>query len=110
VVSSPPDVFVTTLRVLLVPERAAGVDDHLRFVFDDGTRTGLHVRRGVAVPTDGSDAELEIELELETWASLLTNGITLGDAIEQGDVRLTGDAHRIRHIMQCFDLPSMEIT
>lgn len=110
VVSSPPDVFVTTLRVLLVPERAAGVDDHLRFVFDDGTRTGLHVRRGVAVPTDGSDAELEIELELETWASLLTNRITLGDAIEQGDVRLTGDAHRIRHIMQCFDLTSMEIT
>jgi len=40
----------------------------------------------------------------------LTNRITLGDAIEQGDVRLTGDAHRIRHIMQCFDLTSMEIT
>ena len=108
VVSSPPDVFVATLRVLLVPERAAGVDDHLRFVFDDGTRTGLHVRRGVAVPTDGS------ERADRTWARDM--GLAAdepdhtGDAIEQGDVRLTGDAHRIRHIMQCFDLTSMEIT
>ena len=108
ITSSPPDVFVSTLRVLVIPERAAGIDEHLRFVFDDGTHTGLHLRRSVAVPTDGADADLEMRLDLETWAALLTNRVSLADAIDHGSVHLTGNADRIRQVMHCFDLASME--
>ena len=49
-----------------------------------------------------------MRLDLETWAALLTNRVSLADAIDHGSVHLTGNADRIRQVMHCFDLASME--
>ncbi|MGH1493536.1 MAG: alkyl sulfatase dimerization domain-containing protein [Acidimicrobiales bacterium] len=105
VLANPPELFVHTLRVLLDPHRAEGVDEHIRFEFSDdaGATTGLHVRRGVAVPTDGADAELAISLSLETWATILSTKATLSEALAAGDVTVTGHQGRIVAALSCFD-------
>ncbi len=103
VLANPPEVFVHTLRVLLDPLLAEGIDEHIGFEFADGTTTGLHVRRSVAVPTDGTGAELTVALDLETWATILSNKTTFDEAVAAGSVALTGDPKRIRATIGCFD-------
>ncbi len=103
VLANPAELYVHTLRVLLDPTRADGIDDHLRFEFADGTTTGLRFRRCVAVPTDGAGAEVAIALDIEAWADLLSNRTTLGEAIEAGRVTVTGDRARVVAILGCFD-------
>lgn len=108
VASSPPEVYVRAMRVLLDPSRAAGLNEHVRFEFADGTHIGLHIRRGVAVPTNGHGAELTIELDFDTWASMLATKLSFDDAVGAGSVRLDGDPARIRTVLGCFDHKSFE--
>jgi alkyl sulfatase BDS1-like metallo-beta-lactamase superfamily hydrolase len=103
VLANPPEVYVRALRVLLDPERAAGINDHLRWDFVDGTAVGLHVRRGVAVPTNGAGADLSLALDLATWAKIAANKLTIGDAVASGAVTVEGDPSRVYALLGCFD-------
>lgn len=103
VLANPPEVFVRTLRVLVDPKRAEGVNDHLCWEFADGTTIGLHVRRGVAVPTDGHGADLAISLDLETWSQIAGNKLTIGEAMAAGSIRLRGEPERIKAVLGSFD-------
>ncbi|MCP3911023.1 MAG: MBL fold metallo-hydrolase [Actinomycetia bacterium] len=109
VLANPPEVYVRALRVVLDPERAEGVNEHLRWEFADGTRVGVHVRRQVAVPTDGSGAELAIGLDLETWAEILAGKLTLTEAVASGAVRLSGDEERVLRLLGSFDHPTLGV-
>jgi alkyl sulfatase BDS1-like metallo-beta-lactamase superfamily hydrolase len=106
VLGAPAGAFVATLRVLLDPETAEGVDDELAWHFDDGTVAGLALRGQVAVPTDGRAATLAIRLSLATWAALLSGRQTLADAIASGSVQVDGDARRVVRMLACFDVPA----
>lgn len=103
VLANPPEVYVRALRVLVDPTKAEGINDHLRWEFTDGTTVGLHVRRGVAVPTDGSGAELSLALDLATWAKIAANKLTIGDAVAAGAVTITGDPTRVNALLASFD-------
>jgi alkyl sulfatase BDS1-like metallo-beta-lactamase superfamily hydrolase len=105
--ANPPATFVPVLRVLLVPERAAGLNDTLAWQFDDGTRAGLALRHQVAVPFDGVDAAHCLHLSGATWAALLAGRLRLSDALSAGDVRIEGDAAQARRLLACFDLDSL---
>jgi alkyl sulfatase BDS1-like metallo-beta-lactamase superfamily hydrolase len=103
VMTNPPEAFVHGLRVILDPAKADGIDEEVRWEFADGTVTGLRVRNQVAVPTDGSSAEVAIALTLETWALLLSARTTLIAAIDSGAVAVAGDVQRVRAFFRCFD-------
>ena len=103
VLAAAPATSVHAMRVLLDPGAAGGLDDHLRWRFADGSTAGLHVRNQVAVPTDGDGAELEIALDLGTWADICSGRTTLGAAIDEGRVTPTGDRVRVERIASCFD-------
>ena len=102
-----PVTYVHALRVLLDPDRTEGVDDEVAWRFPDGTAAGLHVRHGVAVPTDGGDAELVVELDEATFAAVLSMRRTLAEAVEAGDAHIVGDGDRARRVLDCFDLASL---
>jgi alkyl sulfatase BDS1-like metallo-beta-lactamase superfamily hydrolase len=106
--ANPPTTFVPVLRVLLDPARAAGLDDHLAWCFDDGSRTGLHIRHQVAVPTDGAGAALQLHLSADTWASVLAGKRRFGEALDQGLVRVVGDVAQVRRLLGCFDLAALQ--
>jgi alkyl sulfatase BDS1-like metallo-beta-lactamase superfamily hydrolase len=106
VLAAAPATTVHALRVLLDPEAASDLDDHLRWHFSDDATAGLHVRNQVAVPTDGADADLEISLDLETWAEICSGRTPLQTALDDGRVTSSGDRSRIDRIASCFDHPS----
>ncbi len=103
VLANPPQMYVHTLRVLLDPVLVEGLDEHVRFEFDGGGVAGLHVRNGVAAPTDGVDARSAIALDHQTWADLLSNRLTYDDAVDADRIRLTGDPARIRAALGGLD-------
>lgn len=104
VLAGDPTVFVHGLRVLLDPERAEGADLHLRWRITDGPTCGLHLRGGVAVPTDGADADHELALSHAALADLLGGATGLDAAVAAGDVAITGDADRVRTMLAAFDV------
>ena len=112
VLAADPASVVAALRVLLDPEPAAGVDDHLRWrvATGDGESTcGLWVRNRVAVPTDGSGAELEVAMDHGVLADVLSVRCTMAEAVGDGSVVATGDASRIAAVLACFEVSSLGI-
>ncbi len=108
VLEKPPVTFVKVLRVLLDPARAAELDTELRWKFDDGSSTGPKIRRGVAIPTDGSTAGLQIDLSHRTWANILGGKLTLATAMAEGEIRITGNEAEIETFFGAFDHPSFK--
>jgi alkyl sulfatase BDS1-like metallo-beta-lactamase superfamily hydrolase len=104
VLHAPPATYVDVMRVLLVPDRAEGVDRHLAIRVDDVTR-GLHVRRHVAVPTDGVGADLFMQLTHEAWAGLIGGKANLTDLLADGSVH-TDDQAGLLAFLSMFDHPS----
>lgn len=107
ILGAHPDTFVGVMRVLLDPARAEGRNEHLAMTFDDGTVTGLHMRRCVAVPTDGSDADLNVSLPHAVWAQILGGKTSLADAFDQGSVDAHGNRARVEAFFACFDHPML---
>lgn len=105
VLGADPSLTVHAMRVLLDPAAAAGVDDELRWRFSDGVSAGLHVRNHVAVPTAGEAAELELALDIDTWATICSGRTTVDSAIDKGQITVTGSRARIDRIVTCFDHP-----
>jgi len=100
--ASDPATFVHALKTIVVPERAVEIDTHIAFAIGDVT-TGLHVRRGVAVPTDGSDAGHTLHMSTETWADVVSAKLTLADALVSGTVTCTGDKATVVGALACIE-------
>ena len=92
VVSSPPDRLVATSSAAH-PRTGAGVDDHLRFIFDDGTRTGLHVRRCCGSTTVDVDSRSNLSSDMGLAADEPDHARRHH---RTGRRSPPGDAHRIR--------------
>jgi len=102
-VIADPVQSVHTLRVLLLPERADGIDLHIRWEFDGGRATGLHIRNSVAVPTDGTGAAAVLRCTGAAWAAVLG-----GQAAWPGDLAIEGDAAAVRRALAVFDVESLQ--
>lgn len=103
VLDASPDTFVRVMRVLLDPVKAEGRNERLRFTFDDGTVVGLHMRRCVAVPTDGADADLDVSISHDAWARVFGGKLTLADAFDTGLADAHGERGRATEFFACFD-------
>jgi len=108
VMAAPASQFISTLRVLLVPERAAGMDTELAWHFMAGERAGLHIRNQVAVTTSGAQAALSITLSQETWAALLAARTSLSECLKQGTVSVSGSEQRVLQFFSVFDHPGLQ--
>ena len=105
VMAGEPAAFVKLLRVLLDPDKAKGLQGDLCFKFDDGSSAGLTLRNQVAVPTDGSNSSINIELGHESWARLLSGKISPEAAALSGELNVVrGSLDEFLMIMGVFDL------
>jgi alkyl sulfatase BDS1-like metallo-beta-lactamase superfamily hydrolase len=100
--------IVPTLRVLLDPDRAEGIDHHLAFAVEGEATAGLHVRNGVAVPTDGAGAQSTVALDRATLVGLLTGRVQWADARAAGSVAVAGDAPAVDRVVACFEVPGFQ--
>jgi len=98
---------LATLRVTLDPNKIVDFAAHLTFVID-GERSGLHVRNGVAVPTDGDGGEVTVTMTRETLNALLGEKATLSETLEEGRVAVVGDVATVRRALGAFELRSFQ--
>ena len=103
VLAKPPETFVKVLRVLLIPEKTLDLDMEVRWRFDDGTTTGLKIRRGVAIPTSGDSAQQEILLNHGDWARILGGKLSFAAALAEGNVLVKGDEAAVTGFFSSFD-------
>ncbi len=105
-VERDPFVALRLLRVMLDPERAGDADVHLRLVVPGHGAAGLHVRHGVAVPTDGADAALALTVDAAAWAELMCTPTAVGDLVASGGAAVAGGAAAdVDAFLGWFDLP-----
>jgi alkyl sulfatase BDS1-like metallo-beta-lactamase superfamily hydrolase len=110
-VTADPVAATHTLRVLLVPERAEGVDEVLAFDFGEHGTTALHVRNSVAVPLpdrDRTDAAATLRCAAQVWADILGGRTTLAEAVASGTVVIDGDRTAAHAALNCFDVKGVQ--
>jgi len=103
VLHAAPTRFIAVLRVLLDPDKALGIADEMAWHFATGERAGLAIRGQVAVPTDGSAANLGVGMSHETWAQILAGRTTLAAAEAQGLVSISGERQQVFRFFAAFD-------
>ena len=105
VLAAPPSSTVHALRVLLDPTKAEGLHLHVRFVVG-GDTCGLQLRDGVAVPTDGANAEVEVAMEPTTLAAVMANKTTIANEVAAGAIT-TSSSEALASFTACFDHPGL---
>ncbi len=94
--------LVHTLRVLLEPSKAEGINHHVAFHVG-GEICGLHVRNCIAVPTDGSGAPSVVTMSQKTLHSVLGRGGSWSALVADGSIVFSGDAIMIDRIRLAID-------
>ena len=101
-----PGDALSTLRVMLDPLRCTDRTMHVAVELPDA-RAGLHVRRGVAVLTDGSGADATVTMDRDTWAEIVTGKISIADAFASGAAS-SATAGDITTFFSWFEHPAFE--
>ena len=104
VMAGEPAAFVKVLRVLLDPGRARGMNTEVCWRFDDGSSAGLRLRDQVAIPTDGSAADLTVKLSHEVWARILSGKVSPEQAAIDGEILVQGSIDEFSRVVSVFDL------
>ena len=98
--------IVATLRVTLDPDLVAGMDHHVAFVVGDVT-CGLHVRHGVAVPTDGAGAASTVRMDRGTLVAVLSGRTPWSAAVAAGAIEVRGDAAALDRVRSAFEVEGL---
>jgi len=107
VLSRPAIESVPLLKVLLVPEKAAELNQEVRISFDDGSATGLRIRNQVAVPTAGDNADFALTISHQHWASVLSGKVDLVELVSKGEALAAPDEDQVFRFFNCFDLKGL---
>lgn len=91
------------LRVMLDPDKAAGLDHHIAFHAQGAPPAGLHIRNGVSVATDGAGAATTIRLTRPDFVRILAGEVTLAALIASGAA--TTDGPDPARALASYDLP-----
>jgi len=109
IIESKPTFFVDMFRVRIDPKKAENTEKMLVFNFSNGTKAGLHVRKGIAefVPDPTGhykQADISFSIDTKTWAALYLNATTLEEAAKSGGVKMTkGSMDDLKAVMDLFD-------
>lgn len=98
--------IIATLRVTLEPSLVEAVDHHVTFLIDH-ERCGLHVRNGVAVPTDGDGAHSVVRLSRDTLIAVLSGRIAWTEAVQRGEIQVSGDGTMLNVVRKAFDVEGL---
>jgi hypothetical protein len=89
---------------MLDPQRCAGAERHLCIELPDGA-AGLHVRNGVAAPTDGVGADVILRIDRRSWGDVLNGRRTIADMLDDPSAQASAsDPAAVAETMSWFDL------
>ncbi len=106
VLANPLASSVATLKVLLNPQTAVGLNAQVSIQFDDGTATGLLIRNQVAIPTSGEGAGCRLTIDGADWAQVLAGKIRLAQLLDDGKASVV-NRRQLAAVLSCFDLETL---
>ncbi len=98
--------IISTLRVTIEPTLIEGINHHVAFIID-GDSIGLHVRNGVAVPTDGANPDSTAAMSRDTLVTIVANRKSWSDCTRDGSVTVTGNEKLVDRIRAAFDVEGL---
>lgn len=105
--AAPRDLVLNVMRVSLIPEKLAGVDETLVLTFaDEGVSNTMHVRNSVGVVTAGrvENPSVEIVLDYPTLLDIYLTDETLENCVASGKATIEGDSAALDTIMAACEL------
>lgn len=99
---TPATKIVHTLRVVLDPSLVEGVDHHIAFTIGNET-CGLHVRNGVAVPTDGWGATSVVSMSRPVFIGMIGGRGRWTESVASGDISVSGDVEMVDRVRIAFE-------
>ncbi len=104
VADADPSDVVHILRVMLDPQRCEGAERHLCIELPDGA-AGLHVRNGVAAPTDGVDADVVLQIDRRSWGEVLNGRRSISEVLDDPSAQANAsDPIAVAETLSWFDL------
>ena len=110
IIAASPETFVDFFRVRIDPVKSEDTDRVIEFVFTDkgNHAVALHVRRGIAeyipVPAEYlKKSDYVLQMDSETWVGLYLSTVSLEEAVDSGQVKLTGNIKQVAAIFDMFD-------
>lgn len=110
IIAASPETFVDFFRVRIDPVKSENTDRVIEFVFTDkgNHAVALHVRRGIAeyipVPAEYlKESDYVLQMDSETWVGLYLSTFSLEEAVDSGQVKLTGNIKQVAAIFDMFD-------
>ena len=94
--------LVHNLRVMLDPGRCIDADRHVRIELPDAV-AGLHVRNGVAAPTDGVVADMALTIDRKPWGDVLNGRRTIAEVLAAEDAAAT-DPTAVVEFLSWFEI------
>jgi alkyl sulfatase BDS1-like metallo-beta-lactamase superfamily hydrolase len=98
--------ILDTMRVLVDPTRALGIDAAVAFDID-GDRYVLHVRNCVSVLDSNSSSIATVALSRETLNALFSNKKSLTAALADGTVTITGDRDAALGVIAVYEIDGL---
>ena len=104
IADADPNDLIHILRVMLDPQRCEGAERHLCIELPDGA-AGLHVRNGIAAPTDGVGADVVLQIDRRSWGDVLNGRRTITDVLDdEGAQASASDPVAVAEALSWFDL------
>jgi len=98
--------ILDTMRVLVDPARAHGVDGAVTFDLD-GDRYVVHVRNCVSVLDDNASSSATIALSRDTLNALFSNKKSLTAALADGTVTITGNREAALEVIAVYEIDGL---
>lgn len=107
VTNVPTTDLVSVMRVMVEPSGIEGINHHVTFTVGADV-CGLHIRHGVAVPTNGWGGQSMVTLSRDTLIAVLSGQLRWQDAVAAGDITVSGDVATVSAIAGAIDHPSFK--
>ncbi len=101
-----PEMFFDYLSVRINREKAANASMTLNFDFGDDGKYMLELENGVISHTEGvqaAEADATVTLSRDTFNKIVLHETNLDDAIEAGDLEISGEAGRLHELISYLD-------
>lgn len=100
------DSLVMSMRTMFAPERAAGVEEVVQFVFGDQPFVAtLHDGAFTIVRGEAPAPDATVAGAPEAWAAVLYMGHPLASAVSDGMLTVTGEQTAVERLLDLFPMP-----
>jgi alkyl sulfatase BDS1-like metallo-beta-lactamase superfamily hydrolase len=94
------------LRVLLIPEKAEGLEITIKMNFNEAEKIFYSIRNSVALVCQDTEPSFSISINQDCWFEILSGKKTLSKALDEKAIE-TDQEEEVKKFFSCFDLETL---